>query len=227
MYIIKLMKLKLLGIASFLFALTVLSLTLGNNQKNIEPDKLTGEYEETNIQGTFFGQKVVSNEIVEQNIKTKKVLGVTDKPKRIEVDLTSQRVYAFEGDQKVYDFLISSGKWGRTPTGTFTIWGKFRYTKMEGGKKELNTYYYLPNVPYVMFFENVEIPAYRGFSLHGTYWHNNFGHPMSHGCINMKTEEAGLLYNWADPNLGESKSGRATVDNLGTQVIIYGVAPKS
>ncbi|KKP46220.1 MAG: hypothetical protein UR39_C0014G0011 [Candidatus Woesebacteria bacterium GW2011_GWA1_33_30] len=98
---------------------------------------------------------------------------------------------------------------------------------MEGGKKELNTYYYLPNVPYVMFFANDQIPAYRGFSFHGTYWHNNFGQPMSHGCINMKTEEAGLLYNWADPNLGSKGSGRTTHYNPGTQVVIYGVAPRN
>jgi lipoprotein-anchoring transpeptidase ErfK/SrfK len=50
--------------------------------------------------------------------------------------------------------------------------------------------YDLPNVPYVMYF-------YQGYGLHGTYWHHNFGHPMSHGCVNFKTEDAGWLYNWA------------------------------
>lgn len=226
MYIIKLMKLKLLGIFSFLFALTVLSLTLSNNQKNIEPDKLTGEYDSLEENGVFQRNKVTSSEIATDSQITN-VLGESSSNKRIEVDLTNQRLYAFENNQKIYNFLISSGKWGKTPIGTFHIWGKYRYIKMSGGSKALNTYYYLPNVPYVMFFENKEIPAFRGFGLHGTYWHSNFGHPMSHGCINMKTEEAGLLYNWADPNLGSKKSGRVTVDNPGTQVIIYGVAPKS
>jgi len=226
MIIIKLMKYKLLGLASIALALSVLSLTFGRNQRNINPDILTGEYDKTEETGTFLGEKVASSEVVTKDEKIS-VLGESNTNKRIEVDLTNQKVYAYEGDQKVYDFLISSGKWGRTPTGTFTIWGKFRYTKMEGGRKELNTYYYLPNVPYVMFFANEEIPTYRGFSLHGTYWHSNFGHPMSHGCINMKTEEAGLLYNWATPSLGEKKSGRSTAENPGTQVIIYGVAPKS
>lgn len=219
------MKLKLLGIFSFLLALTTLSLTLGNNQKNIEPDKLTGNYDLNDTKGVFLKQEVHSNQLAEKKANNK-VLGEFTSFKRIEVDLSSQRLYAFEGTQKVYDFLISSGKWGRTPTGTFTIWGKFRYAKMEGGNKALNTYYYLPNVPYVMFFENDQILANRGFSLHGTYWHNNFGHPMSHGCINMKTEEAGLIYNWADPNLGDNQSGRATPENPGTEVIIYGTAPR-
>lgn len=199
---------------------------LRSEQKNINTQNLTGEYDQNDTQGIFNGTKIVSTE-VNSNIESKKVLGVNDSIKRIEVDLAQQRLYAYEGNNLVYNFLISSGKWGKTPTGTFRIWGKFRYTKMEGGKKELNTYYYLPNVPYVMFFENNEIPGYRGFGLHGTYWHNNFGHPMSHGCINMKTEEVGLLYNWTTPNLGNNKSGRATADNLGTEIIIYGVAPKS
>ena len=96
---------------------------------------------------------------------------------------------------------------------------------MEGGSKAINTYYYLPNVPYVMFFYNDEIPKYRGFGLHGTYWHSNFGYTMSHGCVNMKTEEAGLIYNWAKPDLGNKWSVFADDENPGTQIVIYGVAP--
>ena len=70
---------------------------------------------------------------------------------------------------------------------------------MSGGSVALRTYYYLPNVPYVMFFENDQVAGSRGFSIHGTYWHNNFGHPMSHGCVNMKTSEAKLIYHWTNP----------------------------
>lgn len=220
------MRFKVISLASIFLALSVLSLTLGNYQKNIEPDKLTGEYNNLEENGVFHKSAVLSSEITDRNLKTR-VLGESNSSKRIEVDLTNQKLYAFEDNQKIYDFLISSGKWGKTPTGTFTIWGKFRYTKMEGGRKELNTYYYLPNVPFVMFFANDKIPAYRGFGIHGTYWHSNFGHPMSHGCINMKTEEAGLIYNWVNPDLGQNKSGRATEENPGTQVIIYGTVPKS
>jgi lipoprotein-anchoring transpeptidase ErfK/SrfK len=51
-------------------------------------------------------------------------------------------------------------------------------------------YYYLPNVPHVMYF-------YGGYGLHGTYWHNNFGTPMSHGCVNLSQTDAEWLYNWA------------------------------
>ncbi|MBI4136991.1 L,D-transpeptidase [Candidatus Roizmanbacteria bacterium] len=153
------------------------------------------------------------------------VLAAFDGQKRIEVDLTNQRIYAYEGNNRVMDFLISSGKWGRTPVGAFNIWVKLRSTKMEGGSKELGTYYYLPNVPFTMFFANDEIPKWRGFGIHGTYWHNNFGHPMSHGCINMKTEEVEQLYYWAQPELEGKSSIYASEDNPGTPVIIYGEAP--
>ena len=51
--------------------------------------------------------------------------------------------------------------------------------------------YYLPDVPYVMYF-------YQSYGLHGTYWHSNFGQPMSHGCVNLPTPEAEWFFNWAE-----------------------------
>lgn len=163
-----------------------------------------------------------------ENESQVRVLGDQDTTteKRIEVDLSGQRLFLYEGDQLVDYFIISSGKWGRTPTGEFEIWSKFRYTKMSGGSRALGTYYYLPNVPYVMFFANDQVTASRGFSIHGTYWHDNFGEPMSHGCINMKTEDVAKVYEWATPSLPEGKKSiRASKDNPGTKVIIYGQAP--
>lgn len=155
------------------------------------------------------------------------VLGAAS-TKRIEVDLTHQKVYAYESNIKVYEFVVSTGKWGRTPTGVFTIWAKVKSQLMSGGSRQLHTYYYLPNVPWVMFFYNKDITKMRGFSFHGTYWHDNFGHPMSHGCINMKTEEAKLLYEWATPIVTNDKAWSTLSDdeNQGTTVVIYGDAPK-
>lgn len=217
-----------LALAGILFtALSVLifqvyHVSFLNEQDPISLAGLAGDYDRANAAGVFFGKKVVSSEVP----VTVKLASTGDQSrKRIEVDLTNQRLYAFEGDRMVYNFLISSGKWGRTPTGTFRIWGKFRYTKMSGGSRALRTYYYLPNVPFVMFFSNAEVAASRGFSLHGTYWHNNFGHPMSHGCVNMKTEEAELVYYWSSPTVGEKNATRATVEEPGTEIIIYGTAP--
>lgn len=103
----------------------------------------------------------------------------------IDVDLSEQRLYAYEGETLVKTFLVSTGTWQYpTVTGTFKIYVKLRYTDMSGPD------YYLPDVPYVMYF-------YKGYGLHGTYWHNNFGVPMSHGCVNLSIPDAAWLYNWA------------------------------
>lgn len=112
--------------------------------------------------------------------------------KRIEISLTNQRLYAYENGNLVYNFAISSGK-RRTPTltGTFYPRVKIPKAKMEGGSKRRGDYYYLPNVPYIVYF-------YRGYGIHGTYWHNNFGRPMSHGCVNLKISDAGKIYSWID-----------------------------
>jgi lipoprotein-anchoring transpeptidase ErfK/SrfK len=189
-------------------------------QDNFDSDLTTGVFDNREV--------TVPSTLAQLLPPPRRVLGETTGEKEIQVDLTNQRLYAYEGDSLVYSFLVSTGKWGRTPTGTFHIANKFRFVGMSGGSAALHTYYNLPNVPYTMFYGNAQIPASRGFSFHGTYWHNNFGIPMSHGCINMKTSEAGLLYNWADPQLPEGKtSGAASKNNPGTRVVVFGVTPKS
>lgn len=215
------------GLLSAVSLLSVFTLGLQfylNQQTPIDPSRIGGDYQVQTLTGEFHGAKITVPALEQGKILG--VLGDNTQPKRIEVDLTNQRLYAYEGNQKVYDFLVSTGKWGRTPTGVFRIWGKYRYAKMEGGNKALHTYYYLPNVPFVMFFANNQVPASRGYSLHGTYWHNNFGHTMSHGCVNMKTEEAEIIYRWSLPSLGDKKSIKSTPDNLGTEIVIYGTPPK-
>lgn len=143
------------------------------------------------------------------------VLGATADERWIEIDLSEQKLYAHRGDQIDYEMLISGGKWAPTPTGDFRIWIKLKYTKMEGGRKENNTYYYLPNVPYTQYF-------YKGYGLHGAYWHSNFGHPMSHGCVNLAIPDAEKLFYWTSPPIPE---GKGTIypskDNPGTRVIIH------
>ena len=103
----------------------------------------------------------------------------------IEVNLTEQRTYAWEGDVLVNSFIVSTGTWATpTVTGTFQIWNKTRIQTMSGPG------YSLPNVPWVMYF-------YKDYGFHGTYWHNNFGTPMSHGCVNLTMSDSEWLYNWA------------------------------
>jgi lipoprotein-anchoring transpeptidase ErfK/SrfK len=103
----------------------------------------------------------------------------------IDVDLSDQMLYAYEGNVIVASFLVSTGVPAfPTVTGQYHIYVKYYSTLMSGPG------YYLPNVPYTMYF-------YRGYGIHGTYWHNNFGHPMSHGCVNMYTPNAEWMYYWA------------------------------
>ncbi len=212
-----------ISISVILFSLFLIKATDQTNHYEIQSD-----YEPSLTSAIIDNQTINIPPFIAKAPAPSKVMGDTTDEKVIYVDLDAQRLYAYEGNKLVYNFLVSTGKWGRTPTGEFRIANKFRYIKMSGGSAALRTYYYLPNVPYTMFFGNSAIPWSRGFSIHGTYWHNNFGHPMSHGCINMKISEAGLIYNWANPVLSEGKtSGVATKENLGTKVIIYGITPKS
>ena len=103
----------------------------------------------------------------------------------IDVNLTQQMVYAYAGDTVVNSFLVSTGTWlTPTVTGKFKIWIKLRSADMSGPD------YYLPDVPYIMYF-------FKDYGLHGTYWHNNFGTPMSHGCVNLSIPDAEWLYNFS------------------------------
>ncbi len=111
--------------------------------------------------------------------------GVDDGEVWVDVDLSQQRVYVYEGDELINKFVVSTGtRYHPTVTGTFKVYVKYRAADMSGPG------YHLPRVPYVMYF-------YKDYGLHGTYWHRNFGTPMSHGCINLKTDEAGWLFSRA------------------------------
>jgi lipoprotein-anchoring transpeptidase ErfK/SrfK len=172
---------------------------LFSHQDRINPEEIVENYDPSAKLAIFNNKKV---NIPPQQFTSNHILGVEDENnklglKKIEVDLTTQKLYAYENNQVVYEFLVSTGTWDRTPTGTFKIWAKIRSQKMSGGSKELGTYYYLPNVPYILFFGNAQVPNSLGYSLHGTYWHNNFGVPMSHGCVNMKTPEVAQIFDWA------------------------------
>ena len=145
------------------------------------------------------------------------VLGTTNEAgeeKWIDVSLDEQRLRAYEGNTLVIEFPISSGLWAPTPKGSFNIWYKTRNQTMSGGSKDLGTYYYLPNVPHNMFF-------HQGYAIHGAYWHNNFGHPMSHGCVNSPLASVAQLFDWAGPVVPPDQNAvRATAENPGTRVVV-------
>mgnify|MGYP001037336327 CR=1 FL=1 len=104
----------------------------------------------------------------------------------IDVNLSEQMLYAYDGDTLVDSFIVSTGTDSYpTVTGEYYIYVKYTSSDMAGPG------YYLPDVPYTMYF-------YKGYGIHGTYWHDNFGTPMSHGCVNMRTSEAAWLFDFAD-----------------------------
>lgn len=110
-------------------------------------------------------------------------------PKWVEVSTSTQALTAYEGNTPVYSARISSGL-SRYPTveGTFRVYAKYVQTRMRGG--EGADYYDIPDVPYTLYF-------YSSYALHGAYWHNSFGEPRSHGCVNLSTQDAKWIYEWA------------------------------
>ncbi len=113
--------------------------------------------------------------------------------KWIDVNLSKQYLVAFEGDKIVWSGYISSGRGENfTPTGTYKVFTKIVVQDMRGPDPTLpGGAYFQPDVPWVMYF------ADGGYAIHGVYWHNNFGTPMSHGCVGMPVGAANFIYNWA------------------------------
>jgi lipoprotein-anchoring transpeptidase ErfK/SrfK len=142
--------------------------------------------------------------------------------KYIEVSLSKQELTAYEGDKIVMHTKISSGldytppgetTW-KTPTGKFVVQTKMPSKHMGGGQIVFNPEaYIIPGVPWVSFFE-----PETGVAFHGTYWHQNYGIPMSHGCINMKPEEAKWIFRWVTP---KAEMTKMTTTGYGTQVLVY------
>lgn len=106
--------------------------------------------------------------------------------KWIDIDLSEQRITAYENTTPLKSVLVSTGvAWTPTPIGRFAIYTKIPSQTMSGPG------YYLPNVPWVMYFTGA-------YAIHGTYWHHNFGRPMSRGCVNLTIADAKWFYDWAE-----------------------------
>ncbi|WP_414567201.1 L,D-transpeptidase [Nostoc sp. CCY 9925] len=120
-----------------------------------------------------------------ENSITVSSISQISQPRWIEIDLSEQRLRTWEGKKLVHSYRISAGKRSTpTPIGRFRINSKYRTHRMRGRG------YNIPDVPYTMYF-------YGGYAIHGAYWHNRFGTPVSHGCVNLPVKQARNLYNWA------------------------------
>lgn len=121
---------------------------------------------------------------------------VPDADKYIHVDLAAQLVTAFEGETLVLSARCSSGtKGSRTPAGDFLTYHKGPSIHMTNQGDAVNNIYDLPGVPWCTFFTGA------GNAFHGTYWHNDYGRPRSHGCVNLTSEAAKFIYRWTRPTV--------------------------
>jgi lipoprotein-anchoring transpeptidase ErfK/SrfK len=141
---------------------------------------------------------------------------VPDENKRLEVRLEDQLLLAYEGGQTVFATSISTG--GKrlsgtytTPVGNFITYHKRPTRHMAVGDIASNGFD-LPGVPWVLYITE------GGISFHGTYWHNDYGHPHSHGCINMTPQAAKWLFRWTRPTVAPEKS--LAYGHVGTKVEI-------
>jgi hypothetical protein len=114
--------------------------------------------------------------------------------KEVVVSVSAQTMWAYEEGEMVMSSLVSTGTAEvpetTTPVGHHAVIAKFDAQTMEGTIS--GEYYRVEDVPYVMYFDN------NGNAIHGTYWHSNFGAPMSHGCVNLPMDIAAWMYGWAD-----------------------------
>jgi hypothetical protein len=152
--------------------------------------------------------------------------GLAGDEKWIDVNLKRQTLVAFEGDRPVYATLISSGRRARDPAdkvhdhqtvqGTFRIREKHASITMDGdGPAPGDMPYSIEDVPYVMYFEG-------SYALHGAFWHSNFGHEQSHGCVNLAPLDAKRLFFWTEPILPQGWHGAiASKDHPGTLVVVH------
>ena len=136
----------------------------------------------------------------------------------IEVDLNEQMAIAYEGVVPVRFLVISSGV-GDSPTvtGTYRIWVKIAMQDMRGGSRAAGDSYHVTEVKHVQYF-------YEDYGFHGTYWHSNFGTPMSRGCINLTEEDAMWLFEWASPTMYDDDDDGwmfSTDANPGTLVLVH------
>ncbi len=120
--------------------------------------------------------------------------GVYTSPKHIVVDISDEMLYAYNGNVLFMQEPISTGlEFTPTPRGTFRVYKMTPSRYMQGPIPEVSKQVYdLPGVPWNLYF------AYDGSVIHGAYWHDHFGEPWSHGCVNLSPEKAKQLYLWAD-----------------------------
>ncbi|WP_394823634.1 L,D-transpeptidase [Pendulispora albinea] len=142
--------------------------------------------------------------------------------KWIDINVKSQSLVAYEGEKPVYATIVSTGRHNdedktqdhHTIQGSFQIREKFTAATMDDDATSEGPYS-IQDVPWIMYFHG-------SYATHGAFWHSNFGHERSHGCVNMTPHDAKVLFEWAGPVLPKGwHAVRATDKNPGTRVIVH------
>ncbi len=151
--------------------------------------------------------------------------GLAPFEKWVDVNLTTETMVAFEGVNPVYATLVSTGKRNfedkekdhPTPPGTFRIREKHIAATMDGDVAS-DSPYSIEDVPWIMYFNG-------SYALHGAFWHGNWGHTQSHGCVNLSPLDAKAMFGWTEPRLPEGWHGvMSTTEHPGTRVVVHGEA---
>ncbi|HKZ55939.1 MAG TPA: L,D-transpeptidase [Anaerolineales bacterium] len=178
---------------------------------------------ETQKIGAWDWYRIGDNEWVEQRKlalvqpDTRRPLGV-DGERWISVNLYEQTLAAYDQGRMVYATLVSSGlaKWS-TRTGVFQVHTKWARDRMSGAfEADHSDYYYLEDVPWVLYFDETR-------ALHGAYWHNGFGYPRSHGCVNLSPADSHWLFDWAEEGTWVhvwDPSGRSPAASEGSGLVL-------
>ena len=141
--------------------------------------------------------------------------GIGPNDKWVHVDLSDQTLVAYEGDVPVFTTLVSTGKEGHdTETGIFQIQSKHVSTTMDDDTSPDGAYS-IEDVPWIMYFNG-------SYALHGAFWHANFGHVQSHGCVNLSPLDAKAMFGWTEPRVPDGWHGvNSTPEKPGTRVVVH------
>jgi len=137
----------------------------------------------------------------------------------LDVSIANQALVAYEGMKPVFATLVSTGEAGlddpettkSTVLGEFRIFAKHVTTTMSS--EMVGEEFELKDIPYVQYFQ-------EGYALHAAYWHDDFGIPRSHGCINLSPEDARWLFSWTEPSVPPAWHG-ARADSGGSVVYVH------
>jgi lipoprotein-anchoring transpeptidase ErfK/SrfK len=182
---------------------------------------LTGKRKDRTMMETAEGDYVAASGLRLIPVRHEFPSFATGDRKWIDISIGRQTLMAYVGRRPVYAALVSTGRGGMgdpetqfaTPRGTFMIYAKHVAATMDGSE-DVSDSYSLLDVPFVQYF-------HKGYALHGTYWHDDFGRVRSHGCVNLTPRDAAWLFEWTDPSVPVDWHGVINKER-GTVVTIHG-----